>query len=62
MERAPVLLLPKLDNQLIPNFQMEGFGGRAPKHELCGERHRCLERGKLLDHLDVARGSDLHSL
>jgi hypothetical protein len=56
------LLLLELNGQLIHNFRLEDLSGRVPEHELYGGRHRCPEHSKLLDHLSVAAGSNLHPL
>jgi hypothetical protein len=60
--QVPLLLLLKPSNQLIHNFHLEGFSGQAPEHKLRGGGHRSSENGKLLDHLGVVEGTNLHSL
>jgi hypothetical protein len=60
--RPSLFLLPELGNQLIHNFHSEGFGGQMSEHNFCGGRYHRLERQKLLDHLSMAEGTDLHPL
>jgi hypothetical protein len=60
--RPLIILLLELGDQLIHKFNLEGLSGRVPEHELRGERHRRPECGKLLSHLSMADGSDLHPL
>jgi hypothetical protein len=41
--RPPLLLLLEFSNQLVHNFHLEGFIGRAPERELRGRGHPPLE-------------------
>jgi hypothetical protein len=59
---SATLLFLELNNQLEHNLHPEGFSGQMPEHELHGGRHRCLERGNLVNHLSMVEGNDPHSL